>query len=108
MSNRRAMHITRHNIKAKSVVHDGYTFPSKKEAAYYEQLKVCQQSGDVVFFLRQTPIHLPGGVTYRVDFLVFLADGTVEFVDVKGVITPEYLIKKKVVEATYPITIKEV
>jgi hypothetical protein len=45
-------------------------------------------------------------VTYRVDFVEFLADGTVEFVDCKGVETPVSTLKIKQVEDIYPISIK--
>ncbi|HGP0346239.1 TPA: DUF1064 domain-containing protein [Serratia marcescens] len=92
----------------KKTVVDGFTFDSKKEAAYYGQLKLRQRAGDVVMFLRQVPFHLPGGVKYVADFVVFGADGVVEVIDVKGVRTAEYRIKKKLVEQHYPITIIEV
>ncbi|EBZ0015937.1 DUF1064 domain-containing protein [Salmonella enterica subsp. enterica] len=87
---------------------DGFTFDSKKEAQYYTQLRLRQAAGDVVMFLRQVPFHLPGGVKYLADFVVFTASGVVEVVDVKGVRTTEYKIKKKLVEHHYPITIIEV
>jgi hypothetical protein len=98
----------RHKFNAKPTVHDGIRFDSKKEARYYEQLKIRQKAGDVVFFLRQGPFHLPGKTRLVIDFIVFLADGTVEFVDVKGVKTEQYKTKKRQVEALYPIEIKEV
>jgi hypothetical protein len=31
---------------------DGIRFPSKKEARYYEQLKLRQHAGDILYFLR--------------------------------------------------------
>ena len=98
----------RHKFNAIRTEHDGIKFDSKKEAAYYAELKLRQRAGDVVFFLRQTPFYFPGSGKYVCDFTVFLADGTVEFVDVKGHRTPEYKAKKKQVEALYPIKIKEV
>lgn len=88
---------------------DGIRFDSKKEADYYDELKLRKRAGDVIQFLRQVPFFLPGGVKYVCDFLVFLTDGNVEFVDVKGMRLPEYKTKKKMVEALYkPITITEV
>ncbi|CAI1246733.1 Protein of uncharacterised function (DUF1064) [Serratia ficaria] len=92
----------------KKTVVDGFTFDSKKEAAYYGQLKLRQRAGDIVMFLRQVPFHLPGGVKYVADFVVFRADGVVEVIDVKGVRTAEYRVKKKLVEHHYPITVIEV
>lgn len=101
------MKIHRHKFNAKRTERDGMSFDSKKEARYYDDLKLRQRAGELVFFLRQVPFHLPGSVTYRVDFQEFLADGSVRFIDVKGYVTPEYTAKKKMVEAIYPITIEE-
>ena len=98
----------RHKFNAVPTVHDGIRFDSKAEGRYYEELKVRRDAGEVLFFLRQVPIDLPGNVKYRLDFLVFLADGTVEFVDVKGMKTPIYKLKKAQIESLYPIKIKEV
>ncbi len=84
---------------------DGIRFDSKREAAYYEQLKMRKAGGEVHFWLRQVPIHLPGGTKYVIDFLVFLRDGTVDFVDVKGRETKEFRIKRREVEHHYPIKV---
>lgn len=103
------MRFPRHKFHARRVELDGIKFPSKKEAAYYSALKLRVVAGDVIGFLRQVPIHLPGGVKYVADFLRFDADGTCHFIDTKGMRTPEYIAKKKIVEAVYPwITIEEV
>ena len=101
-------YIPRHKYHAKPVDIDGIKFHSKKEGRYYQQLKILKRNGDVVFFLRQTPFHLPGGVVYRADFMVFWSDGRAEVVDVKGYRTPQYKEKKKLVEALYPIKIVEI
>jgi len=66
-----------------------------------------QKAGNVLFFLTQVPFRLPGGVRYVCDFEVFFADGTVTFIDVKGFKTPEYIAKKKMVEAMFPVEIEE-
>lgn len=97
----------RHKFNSVSVIRDGIRFQSKKEARYYDELKLKVKAGMVIFFLRQVPFDLPGNVKYRVDFQEFHADGDVKFVDVKGHRTPEYITKKKMVEALYPITIEE-
>lgn len=101
------MAIHRHKYGAKSVVLDGIKFQSKKEGRYYSDLKIRVAVGEVIFFLRQVPFHLPGGVTYRVDFQEFHSNGTVHFIDVKGMKTEMYIAKKKIVEAIYPIEIEE-
>lgn len=98
----------RHKFNAVPTVHDGIRFDSKKEGRYYEQLKLRIKAGEIVFFLRQVPFHLPGGVRYVVDFQEFHADGSVSFVDVKGMETESFKAKKRMVEAIYPVEIEVV
>lgn len=100
----------KHKYNAVRTELDGIKFASKKEARYYQQLKILKRNGDVVFFLRQVPFHLSGGsgVKYVCDFQVFWSDGTVTFIDVKGFRTAQYIMKKKMVEAEYPIKITEI
>lgn len=92
----------RHKYGAVAVEHDGIRFDSKAEGRYYEQLKLRVRAGEVLWFLRQTPIHLPGGTKLVVDFLEFHADGSAHFVDVKGMETEAFKIKRREVEAIYP------
>ncbi len=98
----------RHKFKAKPTINDGIRFDSKLEASYYEKLKWWQSQGEVLFFLRQVPIHLPGGTKLVIDFQVFYTDGRVEMIDTKGVETPEFKIKRREAEAVYPFEIKVV
>lgn len=98
----------RHKFHAKPTESDGIKFASKAEARYYGQLKLRQRAGDVVFFLRQVPVHLPGEVRYVMDFMVFEASGEVRMVDVKGIETESFKAKKRMVEALYPIKIEVV
>lgn len=95
----------RHKFKAKPVQDDGNYFASKLEWAFYRKLNLLKQTGNILFFLRQVPFHLPGGVKYVVDFVVFYKEGEVAFYDVKGMKTNEFIAKKKMVEAIYPVTI---
>lgn len=97
----------KHKFNAVTTELDGIKFPSKKHARHYEGLKLQQRAGEVLFFLREVPFHLTGGVTYRVDFMVFRSDGNVTLEEVKGVKTPLYILKKKQVEALYPVQITE-
>ena len=96
----------KHKFSAIAVEHDGIRFDSLKEGRYYLDLKLRQQSGEVLFFLRQVPLHLPGGTVMRIDFQEFHTDGTVHFIDVKGYPTESFKIKKREVEAIYPVTIE--
>jgi hypothetical protein len=96
----------RHKYNAKPTEVDGIRFDSKKEAEYYSTLKLRVKAGDVLFFLRQVPIHLPGGTKLVIDFLEFHADGSVHFVDVKGHETDAFKIKRREVEHHYPFEIE--
>lgn len=91
---------------AKKFEVDGIKFDSKKEGNRYLQLKILQKAGEVSYFLRQVPFHLPGNVTYRVDFAIFWQDGAVTYEDVKGFMTPMSKLKIKQTEDLYPVKIE--
>lgn len=97
----------KHKFNAIRTEVNNIKFGSKKEARYYQDLLLRQKAGEVLFFNRQVGFDLVGGVRYFVDFVVYLEDGTVEFIDVKGVATAMYRLKKKQVESLYPIKIIE-
>lgn len=88
---------------------DGIVFASKAEAECYRQLWILQQSGAIQWVIRQPSFDLPGGITYRADFLVrwstdlangYLSDhGPVTILDVKGALTRVYAIKRKLADA---------
>ena len=96
-----------HKFGAKRTELDGIKFASKKEAKVYHDLDLRKRAGDVLFFLRQVPLHLPGGVRYVCDFVTFDKDGSVHFIDAKGFKTESYKAKKRMVEALFPIQIEE-
>ena len=95
-----------HKYHASPTAVDGLRFDSKAEAGRYADLKLLQQAGEVVFFLRQVPFDLPGGVKYKADFMIFWADGSVTVEDVKGYDTPQSRLKRRQVEALYPVKIE--
>ena len=95
---------------------DGILFASQREAKRYDELKLLQAGGDVDYFLRQVPFHLPGGVKYVCDFMV-VRHGckytqtpcqVITYEDVKGAITKMYALKVKQVKAIYGIDVVEV
>ena len=96
---------SKYNAEKRTV--DGIRFASKKEAAYYQKLMMLKKNGDLRFFLRQAPFHLPGNIRYVIDFVEFWKDGRVRFVDVKGMKTKSFIRNKKQVESLYPIKIEE-
>ncbi len=98
----------RHKYNSLITTVDDIKFASKKESSHYHNLKLMKKKGDIIFFLRQVPFHLPGNVKYICDFQVFWSNGEVSFEDVKGYKTELYNTKKKIVESLYPIKIKEI
>lgn len=91
---------------------DGITFDSKKEAAYYQDLKLRKAAGDILGFDLQPEFELQPAmrrqgkthraIKYRADFRIYHTDGSQEIVDVKGYKTPEFKIKEKLFAARYP------
>jgi len=96
----------RHKFRAKPSEADGIIFASKKEMDYYRELLLRKKSGEVLFFLRQVPFHLPGNVRHVIDFVEFWSDGTVHVVEVKGYDTPMGKLKRKQVMDLYPINVE--
>lgn len=96
--------------------YNGTIFMSKKEARYAMLLdslkKAAEKKERVVSYEMQVPyqIILNGKkiCRYLLDFKVAYADGRIEHIDVKGVRTQVYSIKKKLVEAQFEIKIIEV
>lgn len=104
------MTATKYN--SKKVELDGYVFDSQIEARYYQQLKWLQKHKEILFFRLQPKYLLQeafkkNGRTYRkieyiADFEIHHLDGTIEVVDVKGMETEAFKIKKKLFEKRYP------
>lgn len=86
-------------------------FMSKKESAYFLQLRVLERAGIVVGIKCQVPyiVQLNSGeqIKYVLDFRVCYTDH-IEYIDVKGKRLPDYINKKKLVEDHFKITITEV
>jgi hypothetical protein len=103
----------------KKTVVDGITFDSKKEAQYYQRLKLMQMAGEIKRFELQPKFELlPSfkyqgkairAITYKADFRVIYPDGREEIIDCKAVRTQQYIIRKKLLLAKYPeINFREV
>jgi hypothetical protein len=98
--------------KSKAVEIDGHVFQSKIEANYYEHLKWLLEHKEIKSFSLQPRYLLldkfrKNGKTYRkmeyiADFEVHHLDGSIEVVDVKGVETEAFKIKRKLFEHKYP------
>lgn len=93
----------KHKFRAKAVYRNTQRFDSKLEARYAHKLDLAKADGSLLFYLRQVPFELPGGVKYRADFMEFWADERVIVTDVKGVETQMFKLKRKQLEELYPI-----
>ncbi|PRS02347.1 hypothetical protein C6W22_20805 [Bacillus atrophaeus] len=95
---------------------DGITFDSRAEAKYYEQLKWLKVSKQIKDFKLQPRFLLQeafkkNGKTFRkieyiADFEVHNLDGSIEIIDIKGIETKEFAIKRKLYERNYEIPLK--
>jgi hypothetical protein len=91
---------------------DGHNFDSLAEGRRYEVLRRLERCGDITDLELQPRIDLHvNGVYcgfYRGDFRYKTSRGAVVVEDVKGVKTPIYRLKKKLVRAIHGIRIVEV
>ena len=77
-------------------------YASKREAAYADLLRRSKDAGAILDWLEQVPIKLPGNVRYVVDFMIIELDGSVRFIEIKGMETPEWKIKIRILEEMRP------
>ena len=92
---------------AKKVEVDGIKFDSKAEAEYYLHLKEKVDNGEIRSFERQIRMTLQEGfylegikgkvrdITYVVDFVITKSDGSITYIDVKGIETDVFKLKRK-------------
>ena len=101
-----------HKYGAKATTIDGIRFASKKEGKRYGELKLLAKAGEIRGLELQPEflIKIRGDniFTYRADFSYRTKDGHRVVEDVKGVRTPVYKLKKKIVEAIYDLEITEI
>lgn len=100
------------NVKT---IRDGFKFDSKREADYYSKLKVMEENHEIKSLRKQVPFQLFSTVkglfpkmTYKADFTYLDKEGKLNVIDVKGVKTPVYKIKKRLMYEVFGILIKEV
>jgi hypothetical protein len=102
----------RNKYSAESSWIDGIRFASKAEAKYYLMLKYRERLGEVTDVRLQEPFTVLGPkgqvvTTYRADFVFWdVKEGRRRVIDVKGVQTPLFKLKKKLVEAFLGIKIE--
>ena len=99
--------------KNKKVEVDGHKFDSQMEKEYYDMLLELKEKGIVVDFQMQVAYLLQEKfkhemlgnireINYKADFVVEYADGHVEVIDVKGTLTTEFKLKRKMLLHRYP------
>ena len=123
-----------HKYGNRKVAVDGIAFDSIREARRYKQLKLLLLAGEIVCLQMQVPFELvpaqyeetgevyskgprkgqpkqgkciEKSVVYVADF-VYFENGKRVVEDTKGVRTPEYIIKRKLMLQKYGIRIREV
>lgn len=93
--------------------YDGVVFDSKAEMKYYRDVVLPGvANGTIVDYQLQKPYELQPGfkrdgktvraITYVCDFYLVYADGRTEVVDIKGMATPEAMLKRKLFMYKYP------
>lgn len=96
-----------------------HTFDSQREADYYQELKIRRAAGEIedldlqyayalIAHAKCGPAQIIG--YYEADFVFFelKPERRMRVIDVKGMKTQVYALKKKIVEACWGITIEEV
>lgn len=98
----------------KKVMLDGIRFDSKREAEYYAALKLREKAGEVIGVELQRPFALLGNngmliATYKADFCFWdnVAD-RFRVIDVKGVETKDFKLKKKMMLGLLGINVEVV
>jgi hypothetical protein len=92
-----------HKYHAKPIKINGIKFPSRAEAGRYCELKMMADRGEIECFSRQPIYELYAGIKYVADFQYIpkgFAFTVVE--DVKGVETPVFRLKMKMMRAKWP------
>lgn len=102
----------------KKVYYDEMTFDSKKEYSYYLKYKLMEQAGEIYDLKMQVPFTLIETfklqnktyrkTIYKADFTFIDKEGKYHVIDVKGMRTDVYKLKKKLMAWKYGIEIEEV
>lgn len=90
---------------AKSSFYNGFSYDSIFEANYAMQLDWRKKAGDITDWERQFSIRIEINgehiLTTRVDFRIHHNDGSYELAETKGFETPDYKIKKRLIEVVW-------
>ena len=93
---------------------DGRLFDSKAEAARWQELQMLERAGEITELERQVEYELipkqkgERAVKYIADFRYIDHDGKTVVEDTKGVRTPVWIIKRKLMLRVHGIRVREV
>ena len=93
---------------------DGRLFDSKAEAARWQELQMLERAGEITELERQVEYELvpkqkgERAVKYIADFRYKDHEGKVVVEDTKGVRTPVYILKRKLMLRVHGIRVREV
>jgi len=91
--------------KNKKTPYNNVMYDSVLEAGFARELDLRLRANDIKFWIRQVKVPIKvNGIkicNYIVDFKISHNDGTAEFIEVKGVHTAAWNLKKKLFIATY-------
>lgn len=104
--------VTKNKYRAYKPFINDIQFDSLNESRFYLLLLEFQKAGRIRKFELQKkftliPSHIKNGKKYRetayiADFIIHGIDGKMDVIDVKGLETPEFIIKHKIFEYVYP------
>lgn len=102
----------------KKVEYDGIKFDSQKEKSWYIKFKLMEKAGEIHDLKMQFPFTLIETfklqdktyrkTIYKADFTFIDKEGKYHVIDVKGIRTDVYKLKKKLMAWKYGIEIEEV
>jgi len=95
----------KNKYNAQSTNYGGYNYDSKKEASFAMNLDWKKKAGLIVRFERQCKLDLRVNgqhiCNYFIDFKVFLPDGSIEYIEVKGFETNVWRLKWAITKAIF-------
>lgn len=95
----------RRGSTARKQEYNGSTYDSGFEAGYAQELDLRVAGKDIKSWEAQKTLELIVNnyivCTYRIDFIVYHNDGTIEYVETKGWASPTWRLKWKLFEALY-------
>lgn len=90
---------------AKKCTYGGYIYQSKFEAHYAFELDARLRAGEIERWERQVKIPLDVNgyhiSNYYIDFVAYYPDGTIEYVECKGLASEVWKLKWKIFEALF-------